>query len=339
MWLNRDGSLPTLTSNLYARLLGPNATVEERRQYYARTLAAKTEFWRAKRKCAGVLHFCGLGYCRPDGQTSDNFTDVQNLVFEPNFFRYVRDSFAPVGVMLDFWGTEATAGEKKNLRVAVINDLDAVWSGTVRLRLLKGATVLAEQTKPLTIPALGEAEVHFELIPPSVTADCTLEAALVKKGEPPVCSLRDVHIEPRRPNLALGRPAKASSEARNELGFFPAQLAVDGKGDTRWSSRFGDDGWLAVDLGAGKTVSGVELVWEAAFAAAYVIETSADGTEWKEVARNPNGNGGTEQLKFAPVTTQWIRIRALKRATGFGISLWEFRVTGEDAATQTKKNL
>ena len=110
LWINRDGTLPTLTVEVYKRLLGENATVDERRQYYARTLAAKTEFWRVRRQCCGVLHFCGLGYSRPDGQTSDNFIDVKNLTYEPNFFQYVRDAFAPVGVAIDYWEDRSAEG-------------------------------------------------------------------------------------------------------------------------------------------------------------------------------------------------------------------------------------
>ncbi|HEX41339.1 MAG TPA: hypothetical protein ENN81_04675, partial [Phycisphaerales bacterium] len=69
-----------------------------------RYLAALTEFWRAHRRCAGVLHFCGLGYSRPGfeerplgGATSDHFIDLEKLEFEPMFEQYVRDAFAPVG--------------------------------------------------------------------------------------------------------------------------------------------------------------------------------------------------------------------------------------------------
>ena len=107
LWINRDGSLPSLTGPVYKRILGETATMEQRRHYYARTLAAKTEFWRGRRQCAGVLHFCGLGYSRPDGQTSDNWVNVKKLSFEPEFYRYVRDAFAPTGVMLDYWDESA----------------------------------------------------------------------------------------------------------------------------------------------------------------------------------------------------------------------------------------
>jgi hypothetical protein len=325
LWINRDGSLPTLTTNVYERLLGKNATVEQRWQYLARTLAAKTEFWRAQRKCAGVLHFCALSYSRSDGQTSDNFIDVKNLVLEPNFFRFVRDAFSPVGLMLDFWGDAAVAGEQESLRVVTVNDLDLAWNGSVRLRILKGETVCTEQMQSVCIPALGEAEVQFDCAMPLVAGDYTLEAALIRDGEAPVCSLRDVAVTEK--NLTWNKPATASSfESWPDGKNYPASFAVDGKTSTRWSSEFKDGQWLAVDLGEGTAVSGVELIWEASYAAEYVIEISGNGEQWTEVARNLNGKGDTEQLNFAPVTTRWIRMRALKRVTRFGVSLWEFRI-------------
>lgn len=109
---------------------------------------------------------------------------------------------------------------------------------------------------------------------------------------------------------------------------YPVALAVDGRDDTRWSSNGADGEWLAVDLGKSKTVSGVELAWEAAFAAEYVIEISDDGADWREVPSQQSGRGGLEQIRFAPVSARWIRMRAMKRATPFGVSLWEYRVTG-----------
>jgi len=161
LWINRDGSLPTLTSNVYARLVGENATIDARRHYYARTLAAKTEFWRVRRQCAGVLHFCGLGYSRADGQTSDNFTDVKKLIYEPHFFEYVRDSFAPVGVAIDYWGVQANPGSTVQVPVRIINDLDAEWKGGVTLRLLAGGKVITTQKRALQVPGqeLGLAEL------------------------------------------------------------------------------------------------------------------------------------------------------------------------------------
>ena len=57
-WLNRDGSCTTLSKKFYEALLGKDSTTEQRRHMYARMLAAKTEFWRSHRACAGVMEFC-----------------------------------------------------------------------------------------------------------------------------------------------------------------------------------------------------------------------------------------------------------------------------------------
>ena len=122
LWLNRDGTPTTLTEKLYRNLLGPDSTAAQRFHLYARYLAAETEFWRSHRAAAAVLHFTMLGYDRPDGQTSDHWRDVQNLVWEPEFYRYVRDAFAPVGVMLDAWAETYPAGLTRDFPCVLIND-------------------------------------------------------------------------------------------------------------------------------------------------------------------------------------------------------------------------
>ncbi|MCX6927794.1 MAG: hypothetical protein NT154_31980, partial [Verrucomicrobia bacterium] len=64
LWLNRDGTPTTLTSKLYENLLGKDSSTAQRRELYARYLAAETEFWRCHRKPAAVMHFTALGYSR-----------------------------------------------------------------------------------------------------------------------------------------------------------------------------------------------------------------------------------------------------------------------------------
>ena len=52
---------------------------------------------------------------------------------------------------------------------------------------------------------------------------------------------------------------------------------------TRWSSAFSDPQWLQVDLGANEYVCRIGLNWEAAYAKAYQIQISQDGTNWTDV--------------------------------------------------------
>ncbi|ADB33990.1 coagulation factor 5/8 type domain protein [Kribbella flavida DSM 17836] len=123
-----------------------------------------------------------------------------------------------------------------------------------------------------------------------------------------------------RPNLALGKAATASS------GQAIAPLAVDGDVSTRWGSDRSDDQWFQVDLGTPTPVSGVTMLWEAAYARAYALQLSDDGVTWREVHSTNNGTGGVEAVDFSPATTRYVRLRGIQRATQYGYSLWEFQV-------------
>jgi len=206
LWLNREGDPTALTGRVYASLLGPGSTVEQRRRLHARYVAALTEFWRCHRQAAGVMHFCSLGYSRdgskptPEGgATSDDWIDVPSLRFEPHFAEFVKEAFAPVGLMLDFWADKLSSGEKREMPVIVINDLPTDWTGGLRLRVLRGAEVVSEQTQPCTIDSYGDRRFSFAFAAPSATGDYILEAALVHPDAPPTRSLRDFKVAAAAP--------------------------------------------------------------------------------------------------------------------------------------------
>lgn len=330
LWINRDGTPTTLTRQLYRNLLGDNATPEQCRTLHARYVAALTEFWRCHRKCAAVLHFCSLTYSRAGGQTCDDYVDLEKLTFEPEFQRYVRDAFAPVGLMVDQWADEFSGGEERQVPVVVINDLYEPWQGQVRFRVLKDGKAVQEKSEDLEVPALGDKRVAFTCAVPKETGSYQIEAALLKRDAPPVMSLRDFSVlsaEERkaREGIAVGRPVKASSSIERDGATNP-EAAVDGNPATRWSSEFSDPQWLAVDLGKPETVSRVELLWQGAYGRDYAIEVSPDGQNWKEVHKADKGKGGTDTIRFAPTEARWVRVHGTKRGTQFGYSLWEMRV-------------
>lgn len=197
LWLTRDGQPTSLTDKVYEQLLGPNSTVAQRRHLYARTLAAKTEFWRAHRKCAGVLHFCALGYSRPGhvprpigGATSDHWLDVEKLVFEPEFERYVKDAFAPVGLMIDFWAEQQRAGTTVEVPVIVINDTAQRWEGDVVLTVRAAGKRVSKQTIRGILDPAGATTLVFQPTLPGTATDCQFEATLAGPTGP-VSSLRD----------------------------------------------------------------------------------------------------------------------------------------------------
>jgi hypothetical protein len=124
-------------------------------------------------------------------------------------------------------------------------------------------------------------------------------------------------------NLAYGKTMAASSAMQ------PAALAADAGAGSRWESEYNDAQWLSVDLGQKQKIQTVVLKWEVACAKEYTIEISDDGKTWKTVHTTTQGNGGTEEITFKPVSTRYVRMQGIKRATQFGYSLYELEVYGQ----------
>ncbi|RKE23548.1 chitosanase [Streptomyces sp. TLI_171] len=133
-------------------------------------------------------------------------------------------------------------------------------------------------------------------------------------------------------NLALNRPVTVSS---TESSSYPGTKAVDGSGTTRWASTEGvDNQWIRIDLGTGTAVNRVVLKWEAAYAKAYRIELSDDGSSWRQVYSTTGGDGGTDDLAVSG-TGRYLRVYGTQRGTAYGYSLWEVEAYGSGGATPT----
>ncbi|GAA3219504.1 chitosanase [Dactylosporangium siamense] len=131
--------------------------------------------------------------------------------------------------------------------------------------------------------------------------------------------------------LSQGKPATSSS---NELSSLGPGNAVDGNTGTRWASAEGvDPQWIRVDLGATKTITHVNLSWEAAYGKSYQVQTSPDGSAWTNVYSTTTGNGATDDLTGLNGTGRYVRVLGTARGTTYGYSLWEFKVYGTDGTT------
>lgn len=129
-------------------------------------------------------------------------------------------------------------------------------------------------------------------------------------------------------NLALHKPAMASSfQTSSSL----PSAAVDDNLTTRWSSGFTDGEWIQVDLGTAQTINTVNLSWESAYAQAYNLQVSTDGSNWKNVFSTTTSKGGTEKIAFPATSARYVRMQGVKRATRWGYSLYEFEVSNEPA--------
>lgn len=124
-------------------------------------------------------------------------------------------------------------------------------------------------------------------------------------------------------NLAINKASAASSSYDTVM---TSDKAFDGKADTRWSSQYTDDQWIAVDLGQLQSIARVKLTWETAYAKAYKVLVSADNTNWTEVYNTTAGNGGVDEITFNPVNARYVKVQGVQRGTNYGYSLLEFEV-------------
>ncbi|WP_433828196.1 discoidin domain-containing protein [Actinoplanes sp. CA-015351] len=126
--------------------------------------------------------------------------------------------------------------------------------------------------------------------------------------------------------LSQGKPATASST--EAAGAYLASEAVDGNTGTRWSSAFSDPQWIQVDLGTSQPITRVELNWETAAAKAYQIQVSENATSWTTIYSTTTATGGNQSLAVSG-TGRYVRMYGTQRTTGYGYSLFEFKVFGE----------
>jgi beta-galactosidase len=169
LWINRDGSSTVLTDSVYIHLFGEHLTSTQRRIIHAENVAMLTEYWRCHRKCAAVMHFCGLGYSRtskPRGATSDNFIDINNLTYDPYFFQMVKPKFALICNMINKWEKIYKSGEKLTVPVYIINDQQQNWKGKALFYILQDNKKIEESSKDVSIAANGREIIDYPIAIP-----------------------------------------------------------------------------------------------------------------------------------------------------------------------------
>ncbi|MEK7677329.1 MAG: glycoside hydrolase family 2 TIM barrel-domain containing protein [Verrucomicrobiota bacterium] len=183
LWLNRDGSPTLLTENVYAQLMGTNVTARQRLDMYSYLLGAKTEFWRAHRQYAGIIHFVYLTCSYPGVYTADHFSDVTKLKLDPAFADYLAEAFKPLGVYINFFQPTLQAGTTREFTVMMVNDEAKPLSGQLTLSLeTKSGQVLARSQQAFALPELGSQSYPMSLSLPKAAGDCMLKAVARPQG-------------------------------------------------------------------------------------------------------------------------------------------------------------
>jgi len=124
--------------------------------------------------------------------------------------------------------------------------------------------------------------------------------------------------------------AYASSAERADLD---APAAIDHNNGTRWGSRFTDAEYIVLDFGQTRTITRVNIQWEAAHAREYLLQVSENGSDWTTIKTVTDSQGGTEDLTGFAGQGRYLRMQGVKRAGGYGYSIEEIQAfTGTPAA-------
>jgi endoglucanase Acf2 len=123
-------------------------------------------------------------------------------------------------------------------------------------------------------------------------------------------------------DVAQGKQTKASSAENDGTG---AENAVDGKSDTRWSSKWEDPQWFVVDLENTYEIYKIRINWEGAFGKAYKIQFSKNEVDWSTVYSKGNSDGGEDLIEVTG-EAKFVKFLGTERATDYGYSFFDFEV-------------
>ncbi len=345
LWLNRDGTPCFLTESLYASLFPNGYTEADLRYYYAKAIAALTEFWRSGQKAVGIMGFSGLSYSRQGGYTSDSFLpDITNPQFHETYKKLVGDSYKDILICIEDW-TEYRPYGKQSVPVSIINDTTSNIQKQVTLKLYKGSkaafsleeyTLVSTQSKTLSVPQNGgKATEYFEINVPEENCVYKLVASYEDEKGNSVDSVRDFQIGAAVPKqntqnkiLSNGCAVTASSCEGDTL---KAEHLVDGDCSSRWSSLFTDEQWVQLDLGEICTLNSMFILWEGGAAGKnYDVLLSEDGKQWTTGASIVNGEYPNTTIALSG-TARYIKINFKARYSSFGYSIYELKVFGKPA--------
>lgn len=185
IWLYRNGTPAWIAEEAW-RYYPEYDTPEKRFEWRARVIAAKTEYWRSRRDIAGIMHHCALTFDRPTeprSTLSDDWQDVEKLIFQPMFKKYAKSAFAPVGIMIEKWDDQFKPGEELTIPVVLFNDLYDDWQGEVTFKLLQEGKIIETKKQNAKVESLKRSTINFDIKIPTLETNYEMIAEFNLDGE------------------------------------------------------------------------------------------------------------------------------------------------------------
>lgn len=114
--------------------------------------------------------------------------------------------------------------------------------------------------------------------------------------------------------------------------------AVNTDLSSRWSSNWSDEQWLEINTNENFNFTGLQIIWESAYAKSFETLTSVDGDKWEKGYATKQGEGGIQDIFTTPRKAKYVKINLHTRATGWGFSILDISLKGTSAAPLIKEN-
>ena len=169
LWLKRNGR-PTLLTSLVYDSIARGFSDQQRQELYAYMLAAETEYFRAHRNYAGVLHFDYLTGDFEGAITGDIFKNPETLEPVKVYDDYLTEAFKPLGIYVNYFPGATKSGSDAIIPVMIVNDEYRNISGNIRMVLLDDQNrEVARSDALFTVTDLSEKTYNLVLKLPQAT--------------------------------------------------------------------------------------------------------------------------------------------------------------------------
>ena len=188
LWLKRNGQPTLLTQGVYDSI-APGISNTERQELNAYLLAAETEYFRAHRNYAGILHFDYLTGDFQGAITGDIFKNPETLEPVKVYDDYFTEIFKPLGVYVNYFPKEVPAASETAISVMLVNDEYEKLSGKIEMKLFDSNSIeIAKTNAQFNIASLGQQTVKMNLKLPEKAGNYWLFTTAVKEnGEKTLC--------------------------------------------------------------------------------------------------------------------------------------------------------
>jgi len=125
--------------------------------------------------------------------------------------------------------------------------------------------------------------------------------------------------------ISIAQKGNVTASSSQDIDHSP-EKAVDGSDETRWASGSGAPQWLEIDWEEPQEVESIKILFEAAYAKTYFVQTW-NSTDWKDqISVQNNTSLNCDHALSEPVVTDKIRLIFAEASYWKSISIWEIVV-------------